>query len=88
MSQLPPGQTPLNQHSLEALELWLGELGAKKSNSDPSIWEWVMPAWSAEIKMQIKDIKITWIKDGEKIQCSFPYGLSREDVQSAISQGP
>ena len=88
MVLLPPLKTPLNQHSLEALELWLQDIGAEKNDDDPSLWNWAMPKWNAEIKMERELLRITWEKDGVRSQCSFPYGLSRDDVQSAIFQGP
>ena len=88
MSLLPPDQTPLNQHSLAALESWLIELGAQKSRKDPCLWIWLMPKWSAEIKMEQDELKITWEQKGKLSQCSFPYGLSRLDVQAAIEEGP
>ena len=88
MALLPPIKTPLNQHSLEALELWLQDIGAEKSDSDPSLWKWTMPKWKAEIKMERELLRITWEQDGVRSHCSFPYGLSRDDVQSAIFQGP
>ena len=71
-----------------ALELWLTDLGAERSNSNPCIWVWEMPKWSAEIHIERENLKITWKQDGKKSQCSFPYGLSRFDVQAAIFQGP
>ena len=88
MVSLPPINTPLNQHSLKALEIWLEELGALRSDKDPCCWDWITPKWSAQIRMETENLKITWEKDGEKNQCNFPYGLSREDVQYAIYQGP
>ncbi|WP_320663811.1 DUF3143 domain-containing protein [Prochlorococcus sp. MIT 1223] len=88
MDQLPSSKTPLNQHSLDALELWLRELGAEKSSSDPTVWSLGMPTWSAEIQMGIENLRITWEKNGSESSCSFPYGLSREDVQVGICQGP
>ena len=88
MELLPPIKTPLNQHSLKALELWLKDIGAVKSNKNPCLWDWEMPQWSAEIMMEREMLKITWKKNGERSQCSFPYGLSRDDVQSAILEGP
>lgn len=88
MSFLPPSQTPLNQHSLIDLELWLKELGAKPSNRDPSVWNLLMPKWTAQIKMEIDSLFIAWEQGGETRHCSFPYGLSRFDVESAILQGP
>ena len=88
MSLLPASQTPLNQHSLAALELWLDELGAEKSKLDPCLWIWLMPKWSAEIKLERDELKVTWEQEGKLSQRSFPYGLSRRDVQIAIAEGP
>ena len=88
MSLLPPAQTPLNQHSLAALESWLNKLGAQKSKKDPSLWVWIMPKWSAEIKMEKDELNVTWEQEGKLSHCSFPYGLSRRDVQIAIEVGP
>ncbi|WP_320666940.1 DUF3143 domain-containing protein [Prochlorococcus sp. MIT 1307] len=88
MALLPPVQTPLNQHSLAALELWLHELGAKKSKEDLCIWTLLMPNWSAEIKIEQDELKVTWEQNGKSSSCSFPYGLSRQDVQIAITEGP
>ena len=82
MSLLPPGNTPLNQHSLVALESWLNQLGAQKSRKNPCLWIWLMPQWSAEIEMDRDELKVIWEKDGKLIKCSFPYGLPRRDVQN------
>ncbi len=88
MSQLPSSQTPLNQHSLSSLELWLADLGAQRSESDLSSWTLCRPLWSAEIKMEIDELRVSWEKDGKRCECCFPYGLPRQDVEVAISQGP
>tara|TARA_B100000700_G_scaffold263167_1_gene300163 strand:- start:165 stop:431 length:267 start_codon:yes stop_codon:yes gene_type:complete len=88
MALLPPIHTPLNQHSLTALESWLQDIGAEKNSQDPCLWDWEMPKWKAAIKMDKDTLNVTWEKDGEHSNCSFPYGLSRNDVQSAIFQGP
>ena len=88
MISLPPSTTALNQHSLQAIEYWLVELGAVRSEEDPCIWDWRMPTWSAQINVDIGSIRIIWEKNGDQQQCSFPYGLSREDIQSAFFQGP
>ena len=86
--RLPPPETPLNRHSLSALEVWLGDLGAQRSRTDPCCWTWVLPQWSAEIQMEKDELRVTWKKGGQCNQCCFPYGLSRSDVEVAISQGP
>ena len=78
----------MNQHSLEALEAWLGELGAQQSRDDPCVWIWEMPHWTAQIKMERDELQVTWDKAGKLNHCSFPYGLSRHDVEIAIAEGP
>ena len=88
MPLLPPSETPLNQHSLAALECWLDELGANKSRKDPCLWTLLMPKWSAEIKIEQDELNVSWEQKGKVSQCVFPYGLSRQDVQTAITDGP
>ncbi|KGG13502.1 MULTISPECIES: DUF3143 domain-containing protein [Prochlorococcus] len=88
MLSLPPAKTPLNQHSLGALEFWLSELGATKSEEDPCIWFWVFAQWSAEIEVGQDELRVIWIKGEQKSQFGFPYGLSRQDVEDALKQGP
>ena len=88
MSSLPPAHTPLNQHSLAALESWLSQLGAQQSRKDPCLWIWLQPEWSAEIKMELNELIVTWEQEGKFNQCSFPYGLPRKDIQTAIIDGP
>ena len=88
MLQLPPAQTPLNQHSLMALENWLVELGAKKSLDYPCQWTWTKSEWSAKIFLKQDEITIVWEKNNQVSECFFPYGLTRADVEAAIMQGP
>lgn len=47
-----------------------------------------MPAWSAEIELRQAELVVSWLQDGETIQRTFSYGLTREDVQAAILAGP
>ena len=88
MSTLPPGQTPLNQHSLRALETWLTELGAVRSVEDPCLWVWQQPEWSARIRLDQDDLLVIWSQNGLVSQRTFPYGLSRLDVEAAMRAGP
>ena len=88
MFSLPSSKTPLNQHSLLALEKWLQELGAQKSNEDPCLWIWVTPQWRAELRLGQDDLKVIWFKGEDKSEYSFPYGLARQDIENAIFQGP
>jgi hypothetical protein len=45
---MPPAETPLNQHSLQALELWLQQLGAQRLEDDPCGWLWKEQGWMAD----------------------------------------
>ena len=46
MVSMPPAETPLNQHSLQALELWLQQLGAQRLDDDPCGWSWQEQGWT------------------------------------------
>ena len=88
MALLPLPQTPLNQHSLADLEIWLNQLGAQRSSDNPCLWLWIMSDWSAEIKMETEELRVIWERKGIKSQHCFSYGLTRQDVEAALKQGP
>ena len=89
MSALPTAQTPLNQHSLQALERWLQGLGAEQQVGDPCRWVLNTSDWSAELALEQEDLRVTWRQTGRSDQqCCFPYGLCRADVEAAIDVGP
>ena len=44
-----PSDTPINQHSLQSLELWLRDLGATKDIHNQSKWHLLLPNWNAII---------------------------------------
>ncbi len=88
MQTLPPSITPLNQHSLDALEFWLHSLGAQQSDVDPCLWSWILPMYSAQIEVAEDELRITWEEGAKQTHFGFPYGLSREDVEAALKHGP
>ncbi len=88
MLAFPPSSTPLNQHSLVALEFWLSQLGATKSNEDPCLWIWTKPEWSAQIEVGQDELRVTWLEGPQENIFSFPYGLPRQDIEDALKQGP
>lgn len=90
MSVLPPDSTPLNQHSLRALEAWLQQLGAMRMDEDPCQWMLTTPAWNAVLSLEREDLKVVWHpgSTADMVQCSLPYGLPRADVEAAIQAGP
>ena len=84
---LPPIDTPLNQHSLSALELWLTEFGAYKSDKDSCLWTCSISQYVVEIRLERDYLKINWFQDGKISERLFSYGLSRKDIQDAINEG-
>lgn len=48
-----PSDTPINQHSLQSLELWLKDLGATKDIDNPSKWYLLLSNWNATIIFEI-----------------------------------
>jgi len=83
-----PPNTPLNQHSLQSLESWLSDLGAKKDINNPSKWDLLLSNWNAKIIFEQEDLIVIWQSGGEETKRSFSYCINREDVENAILQGP
>ena len=53
-----PSDTPINQHSLQTLELWLENLGAKKDDTNPSKWHLRLTDWNATIIFEQEDLSV------------------------------
>ena len=73
MTKLPSNQTPLNQHSLDALEYWFKELGAEQLSTDKSLWTLSNEFWKTEIILQKDDLKIVWFHNEKTTQCILSY---------------
>ncbi|WP_322758792.1 DUF3143 domain-containing protein [Synechococcus sp. CBW1107] len=46
------------------------------------------PRWSAQIVLEVDELKVTWHQEGQQSVRHFPYGLPRADVEAAILAGP
>jgi len=79
---------PINQYSLESLELWLKNLGAIKDDTNPSKWYLSLSNWDAIINFDQEDLKVIWDCDGKLTKRSFSYCINKVDVENAILQGP
>ena len=79
---------PINQYSLESLELWLNNLGATKDKINPSKWYLRLSNWNAIINFDQEDLRVIWDCDGQLTKRSFSYCINKEDVENAILQGP
>ena len=80
--------TPINQHSLQSLELWLENLGAKKDITNPSKWYLQLTDWNATITFEQEDLSVVWQSGDELTKRLFSYCINRGDIENAILQGP
>ena len=83
-----PSDTPINQHSLQSLELWLKDLGATKDIDNPSKWDLLLSTWNATISFEQEDLSVVWESGGKLTKRLFSYCINREDIENAILQGP
>ena len=51
-----PSKKPINQNSLQSLELWLTDLGAVKDINNPSKWYLLLSNWNATIIFEQEDL--------------------------------
>ena len=80
--------TPINQHSLQSLELWLKGLGATKDIDNPSKWYLLISNWNATIIFEKEDLSVVWESGGVLTKRLFSYCINMEDIENAILQGP
>jgi len=85
---LPDPSTPLVQHPLPQLEAWLRLLGARQRSAHGCQWDLHRPHWSALLELEVEDLRVSWLEDGQQTVRQFPYGLPRADVEAAILAGP
>ena len=83
-----PSKKPINQNSLQSLELWLTDLGAVKDIDNPSKWSLLLSNWNATIIFEQEDLSVIWDSEGQQTKRLFSYCINREDVEIAIMQGP
>ncbi len=57
---------PINQHSLQSLELWLTDLGAVKDVNNPSKWYLLLSNWNATIIFEQEDLSVIWESEGQE----------------------
>ena len=79
---------PINQHSLQSLELWLADLGAVKDINNPSKWYLLLSNWNATIVFEQEDLSVIWESEGHETKRLFSYCINIEDVENSILQGP
>jgi len=72
---------PINQHSLQSLELWFTDLGAVKDVKNPSKWYLLLSNWNATIIFEQEDLSVIWQSEGQETKRLFSYCINREDVE-------
>ncbi|MFP4133055.1 MAG: DUF3143 domain-containing protein [Halothece sp.] len=87
----PQADTPLYNHSLPAIEEWLKNLGCQQDSEQLHCWLIETSNWKAEITLDVEELTVSYLKAGEgnsDLTRSFPYSLSREDIEAAVFSGP
>ncbi|MGD1853450.1 MAG: DUF3143 domain-containing protein [Leptolyngbyaceae cyanobacterium] len=87
---LPSADTPLYNHTLPDIELWLKQQGCQQNSSELNRWEIAKASWSADLLLETDSLVVRYLEasDGEDIQRGFKYSLSRQDLEDAIFAGP
>jgi hypothetical protein len=88
---LLPSNTPLYSHPLPQIEQWLKDQGCQQDENELHCWRLQTPSWQAELWLDIEQITVRYIQAGENgqnIQRSFKYSLSRQDIEQAVFSGP
>lgn len=88
---LPSADTPLYNHPLPDIEQWLISHGCQQDRQELHCWHLETPNWSADLWMEIDCLIVRYLNagaDGQDIQRSFKYSLSRQDLEAVIFSGP
>ncbi|MCS7031416.1 MAG: DUF3143 domain-containing protein [Gloeomargarita sp. SKYG116] len=90
MRPWPSPDTPLYNHSLAAIEDWLRTLGAQQDEQELNRWSLQGAGWQAELSLEIEELQVRYrgAAAGRDVVRHFKYSMSRQDVETAILQGP
>ncbi|MEL6222496.1 MAG: DUF3143 domain-containing protein [Cyanobacteria bacterium J06627_8] len=87
---LPPSDSPLYNYPLPEIENWLVSHGCEPKENDRHCWLIARTTWNAEICLDVDSISVRYIaaREGNDVQRTFKYSLSRDDLDAAIFSGP
>ena len=88
---LPTADTPLYNHPLPNIEQWLRNHGCQQDREQLHCWRIQKPDWEAELCLDIDQLTVRYLHagaEGQDIQRSFKYSLSRQDIEQAVFAGP
>lgn len=88
---MPSSDTPLYNHPLPVIEQWLQDRGCLQDRNLLHCWRIERPTWKAELWLDIDQLTVCYLQaseNGQDIQRSFKYSLSRHDIEEAVFSGP
>jgi hypothetical protein len=88
---LPTVDTPLYNHPLPEIESWLRSQDCQQDQTELHHWHVDKVAWKADLWLDVDQLTVVYLGagvDGQDIQRSFKYSLSRQDVEKAVFSGP
>lgn len=88
---VPTEDLPLYSYPLPQIEAWLAGLGCRQQTDNRHCWSVERPTWKAEVCLEIEELTVRYLNAGEggkDILRSFKYSLSRQDIESAVFDGP
>ncbi|HEY9849666.1 MAG TPA: DUF3143 domain-containing protein [Leptolyngbyaceae cyanobacterium] len=88
---MPSADTPLYNHPLPYIEQWLKDQGCQQDRQELHCWRVEKTDWQAELWLDIDQLTVRYLNAGENgqdIQRSFKYSLSRRDIEEAVFSGP
>jgi hypothetical protein len=82
---LPSPDTPLYNHPLHVLESWLADHECERDETEKHCWHLERPSWRATLCLEETVIRVDYEYPPDQSRTlSFPYALSRKDVEQAI----
>ena len=88
---LPAADTPLYNHTLPDIELWLNQQGCQQDSAELNRWTITKATWRADLILETDSVIVRYLnanEQGDDIQRGFKYSLSRQDLEDAIFAGP
>jgi hypothetical protein len=88
---LPTSDTPLYNHPLPQIEQWLKNQGCQQDKKQLHCWRIQRSNWEAELWLDVDQVTVRYLQAGEEgqdVQRSFKYSLSRRDIEQAVFSGP
>ncbi|AGY60170.1 DUF3143 domain-containing protein [Gloeobacter kilaueensis] len=85
MHSLPSADTPLYNHPLHQIENWLRGQNCVRDEEEQHCWHLQRPHWKATLCLEETVLKVDYeFAPSQNKTLSFPYSLSRQDVEQAI----